>query len=112
MDSIVLTTTDLDRIRRAAAPAGQNGEQDEYERQQREEALAKAQERKQRMIAMEAQRKARQEKSDLEIEDEQRSSSVVANAHHVREETLDAVKHMNSQVRSTHYPPPARSSLA
>jgi hypothetical protein len=100
MDSIVLTTTDLDRIRRAAAPVGQNDGQDEYNRQEREAALAKAQERKQRMIAMEAQRKARQEKSDLEVEDEQRSSSVVANAQHVREETLDAVKHMNAQVRA------------
>jgi hypothetical protein len=98
MDSIVLTTTDLDRIRRAAAPGGQTDDQDEYNRQEREAALAKAKERKQRMLAMEAQRKARQEKSDLELEDEQRSSSVVANAQHVREETLDAVKHMNAQV--------------
>jgi hypothetical protein len=107
MDSTVLTTTDLDRIRRAAAPAGQNDNQDEYTRQEREAALERAKERKQRMLAMEAQRKARQEKSDLEIEDEQRSSSVVANAQHVREETLDAVKNMNSQVHAPTTCPPA-----
>ena len=50
------------------------------------------------MLAMEEQRKAMQQKTDLELEDEERSKAVVSNAQHSREETMDAVKHMNSQV--------------
>eukprot|EP00292_Cryptomonas_paramecium_P033604 CAMPEP_0113680258 /NCGR_PEP_ID=MMETSP0038_2-20120614/11196_1 /TAXON_ID=2898 /ORGANISM="Cryptomonas paramecium" /LENGTH=510 /DNA_ID=CAMNT_0000598573 /DNA_START=67 /DNA_END=1599 /DNA_ORIENTATION=- /assembly_acc=CAM_ASM_000170 len=97
MDSTVLTNYDLDRIRRAAAPVGHDAQTEEM-RQQREAAMAKARERKQRMLAMEEQRKARQQKTDLEIEDEERGMAIKSNAEHVQEETLDAVKHMNSQM--------------
>lgn len=97
MDSIVLNASDVDRIRRAAAPIA-SGLEDERLRQEREEAQAKARERKQRMLAMEAQRKAKQDKSDLDLEDENRSASINSNAEHVQDETLDPVKHMNSQV--------------
>jgi hypothetical protein len=102
MDSIVLTASDLDRIKRAAAPAGQYDESNDTQKQELEAAKAKARERKQRMLAMEEQRKAKQEKTDLELEDEERSKAVVSNAQHAREETLDAVKHMNSQVFLRH----------
>ena len=101
MDSIVLTAADLDRIQRAAAPVGQYDDRDDSGKQELEAAKAKARERKQRMLAMEEQRRANQAKSDLEIEDEQRSKEIVGNAQHVREETLDAVKHMNSQVKES-----------
>jgi hypothetical protein len=102
MDSIVLNASDVDRIRRAAAPILGTGAEDERLRQEREEAQAKAKERKQRMLAMEAQRKAKQEKSDLDLEDEDRNASINSNAQHVYDETLDPVKHMNSQVHHLH----------
>ena len=98
MDSIVLTTSDLHRIRRAAAPVGQFDDSADTSKQELEAAKTKARERKQRMLAMEEQRRAKLEKTDLELEDEHRSKEVVSNAEHAREETLDAVKHMNSQV--------------
>lgn len=101
MDSIVLTAADLDRIQRAAAPVGQFDDHNDSGKHDMEAAKAKAQERKQRMLAMEEQRKANQQKSDLELEDDQRSKDIVGNAQHVREETMDAVKHMNSQVWPT-----------
>jgi hypothetical protein len=100
MDSIVLTSNDLDRIRRAAAPVDQQDGQDDFDRKAREAVQEKARERKQRMLAMEEQRKARQEKSDLEIEDHERSQNINSNAAHTREETLDPVKNMNSQVET------------
>ena len=61
-------------------------------------AQAKARERKEKMIAMEAKRKANLAKSDLEVEDEGKMSNLLENAERARDEQLDDVKKMNQMM--------------
>lgn len=99
-DSVVITGNELSRLRKLATVV----DKAEVERQRQETEAhkaaqqAKARERKEKMIAMEAKRKANLAKSDLEIEDEGKMSNLLENAERARDEQLDDVKHMNQMM--------------
>ena len=99
-DSIVISGNELDRLRKLATVV--NKADVERQRQEAEKAKqaaqAKARERKEKMIAMEAKRKANLAKSDLEVEDEGKMSNLLENAERARDEQLDDVKHMNQMM--------------
>lgn len=99
-DSVVVTGSELARLRKLATVV----DKADVERQRQEAeaakaaAQAKARERKEKMIAMEAKRKANLAKSDLEVEDEGKMSNLLENAERARDEQLDDVKHMNQMM--------------
>lgn len=99
-DSVVITGNELSRLRKLATVV----DKADVERQRQEEeaskaaAQAKARERKEKMIAMEAKRKANLAKSDLEVEDDGKQSNLLENAERARDEQLDDVKHMNQMM--------------
>jgi hypothetical protein len=99
-DSVVISGGELSRLRKLATVVNKA----DVERERREAeaakqaAQAKARERKEKMIAMEAKRKANLAKSDLEVEDEVKMSNLLENAERARDEQLDDVKHMNQMM--------------
>jgi len=99
-DSVVITGNELTRLRKLATVVDKADV--ERQRQQadvdRAAAQAKARERKEKMIAMEAKRKANLAKSDLQVENEGKMSNLLENAERARDEQLDDVKHMNQMM--------------
>jgi len=63
------------------------------------QAQEKAKARKEKMLAMEATRKAKLPKTDLEQEDENAMSQLLGSAQQAKDESLDMVKSMNRQVQ-------------
>jgi hypothetical protein len=99
-DSIVLTAAELERLQKLSTVVDRSDlqrQRDEADKQKMA-AQSKARERKEKMIAMEAVRKAKLAKSDLELEDESKSEHIVNNAERARDEQLDDVKHMNQMM--------------
>lgn len=99
-DSVVISTNDLDRLRNLATVVDKAAlEQQRKEAESTRAAMqAKARARKEKMLAMEAKRKANLVKSDLELEDETKMTSLLENAERARDEQLDDVKHMNQMM--------------
>mmetsp|Transcript_33908 Transcript_33908/g.69989 ORF Transcript_33908/g.69989 Transcript_33908/m.69989 type:complete len:516 (+) Transcript_33908:130-1677(+) len=99
-DSIVISNNDLDRLRKLATVVDKSDLERQRQNAESEKAAlqAKARERKEKMLAMEAKRKANLAKSDLEIEDQAKMSNLLENAERARDEQLDDVKHMNQMM--------------
>ena len=99
-DSIVLTGNDLNRLRNLATLVDKSEIEKQRLEHESEKAAAqkKARERKEKMLAMEAQRKANLAKSDLELEDDTKMANLLENAERARDEQLDDVKHMNQMM--------------
>jgi len=97
VDSLVITTGELDRLRKAATvnPLQEKAAALERARAQREAAQAAAKERKKAMQAREAARKAALPKSDLEQEDADNAAAIVSAAQKAKDEQHDTVKEMN-----------------
>jgi len=99
-DSIVLTGNDLNRLRNLATLVDKSEIEKQRLEHESEKAAAqkKARERKEKMLAMEAQRKANLAKSDLELEDDTKMANLLENAERARDEQIDDVKHMNQMM--------------
>lgn len=101
-DSVVINTSDLQRLRMAASEGGSFGSERralEAEQATKAEGQARAKARKEKMLAMEAARKANLAKSDLEKEDEQTMSILQEGAQRAKDESLDPVKGMNRMMQ-------------
>ena len=99
-DSVVVTSYDLQRLRMAASSEG--GEEKharDMEMATKAEGQARAKARKEKMLAMEATRKANLPRSDLEKEDEETMSILQFGAQRAKDENLDPVKGMNRMMQ-------------
>ena len=99
-DSIVITNGDLMRLRQMATVVDRSDLQGHKKQAEvaRIAQQAKARKRKEKMLAMEAKRKANLVKSDLELEDDTKSANLLENSELARDEQLDDVKHMNQMM--------------
>eukprot|EP00960_Hanusia_phi_P041949 755234-Hanusia_phi.AAC.3 len=99
-DSIVITNSDLDRLRKLATVIDRDEMEKKLqeEREQRLREQAKARERKEKMLAMEATRRATMPKGDLEVEDEMKNTLLLESAQNATDEERDVVKHMNQMM--------------
>jgi len=101
-DSVVITTSDLQRLRMAASAEGPGAADRRAlaaEQAMKADGQARAKARKEKMLAMEATRKANLAKSDLELEDEQTMSILQEGAQRAKDEDLDPVKGMNRMMQ-------------
>jgi hypothetical protein len=102
-DSCAITAQELARLRMAADPGAVGKSADDRLRAENMAAKVQAQEkakaRKEKMLAMEATRKAKLPKTDLEQEDENAMSQLLGSAQQAKDESLDMVKSMNRQVQ-------------
>jgi len=101
-DSVVITNSDLARLRMAASADGPGAAEQrarEQEQAMKAEGQARAKARKEKMLAMEATRKANLPKSDLEQEDEETMSILQEGAQRAKDESLDPVKNMNRMMQ-------------
>ncbi len=101
-ESVVINTSDLQRLRMAASEGGPFGAERralEAEQATKAEGQARAKARKEKMLAIEATRKANLAKSDLEKEDEQAMSILQEGAQRAKDESLDPVKGMNRMMQ-------------
>lgn len=99
-DAVVLRASDIMRLKKAAS-AQSAAEIEEQQRAEREARLAReqaAQARKERMLAIEAERLKQQPVSDLEAEATVKANSVIERAQRARDEDHDDAKHMNSMI--------------
>ena len=99
-DSVVITAQDLARLRIVSDTSGAlTTEQRERaaEMEAKAAAQARAKERKDRMVAMEAKRKANAPKSDLELEDEENKAGLLDGAQARRDHVQrDLQNHRNT----------------
>lgn len=100
-DSAVITVDDLKRLRVAATSGTLTDAERERQAEMaaKAEAQARAKARKDKMLAMEATRKANLPKSDLEKEDDEQASGLLAGAQRAKDEEKDPVKAMNRMMQ-------------
>jgi hypothetical protein len=99
-DSVVISDNDLDRMRQAAQIVTEADMMETKKAMASEKAQqqAKARERKERMLAMEVERKKNAPKSQSELRKIQKDNGTLSKAKSSLDEQLDDVKHMNQMM--------------